>query len=583
MKRSLIFLLILLVVAGGLLYAADTVIRSQIEATLQQAQAEKQLSISSWEYDSLSRRLVLHDVKADFSSTGTGVPYLAREIRGDINLRALLHSIPQLDFLLPAQGYLTMLDAWQGTNVSHDSSSPDAGDCRLSVARMEGEGLAIPVAQFKKLRDGTETPDKALRQGVTRSLVLENVAFTFRQPHQPTYEMTLGKGRLEKWDMQGGIGSIYLEKCALRQEDSLALQLGTLTMTDLVPQAMEKLGSLKDMAQVWDTFIEDIPFTSLAVTDAEMRQPTDTFVLGGLDIVRAEGPRRLKQLAFRKMRLEGNGGEGSASIRLVDYAMRDLVLPDSALAKEFLLAVEDPRLFEAFLANHAPDKPFFSHMLLKDADCGLGGISVSLELLDTTWALEGDTQTLVSTIRNFLIPGSMLQAMPLPFALPGLKEIRLSMSSTQTLTNGESRHSGKIVADSLCELAYQHEAQGKSVLGPWTTLRHLDSRLTDKGLMAIIALNIAPDPAVAQMGMETLAQVVAENLPNGREALPALRTFIATPGELRLSITGDDWIPIQGDDPLWLLQLAPRLRLDATPGKNSLADLVAAQQAKAGN
>ena len=47
MKRSLIFLLILLVVAGGLLYAADTVIRSQIEATLQQAQAEKQLSIRS--------------------------------------------------------------------------------------------------------------------------------------------------------------------------------------------------------------------------------------------------------------------------------------------------------------------------------------------------------------------------------------------------------------------------------------------------------------------------------------------------------------------------------------------------------
>lgn len=584
MKRSLIFLLILLVVAGGLLYAADRAIRSHIDATLQQAQAEKQLSISSWEYDSLSRRLVLHDVRADFSSTEAGVPYLAREIRADINLRALLHAIPQLDFLLPAQGYLTLLDAWQGTDIQQAISSPDTGDCRLSVARMEGEGLAIPVAQFKKLRDGTETPDNALRQSATRSLVLENVAFTLRQPHQAAYEMTLGKGRLEKWDIQGGIGSIHLEKCALRQENTPPiLQLGSLAVNDLVPQALQKLAPLKDAAQVWDALIADIPFTSLAATDAEMRTPSETCALGGVDVVRADEPRRLKRLALRKVRLEGKSPRSTTKTRIDDYAVQDLVLPDSALATEFLLAADDPQLLERFLENHAPDAPLFSRSVLKNLSCDLNGISGSLELLENIWTQEKDTQTITSTVTNFLLPASALQASPLPVALPGLKELRLSMSGTQSLTRGDARFSGKVVADSLCELEYQYEAQGRSIIGPWTSLRHLDSRLTDKGLMAVIALNIDPNPAVAKMSMEALAQVIAENLPNGREALPALRTFIATPGELKLSITGDDWLPIQGNDPLWLLQLATRLRLDATPGKSSLADLVTAQQKKAEN
>ena len=140
-----------------------------------------------------------------------------------------------------------------------------------------------------------------------------------------------------------------------------------------------------------------------------------------------------------------------------------------------------------------------------------------------------------------------------------------------------------IQLDSLCDVEYVYEMRGKSILGPWTGLRHLDIRLTDKGLMPIVALNVDQDPAVAQMSMDTLAQMLAANLPNGAAVLPALKTFIATPGELKIGIAGDDWIPVQPDNPLWLLQLVTRLQVESTPGKSPLADLVKAQLEKAGN
>lgn len=581
MKRSLIFLLVLLVVVGGLLYAADRAVRSHLDAALRQAQAEKQLSLSSWEYDSLSRRLVLHDVRSNLFSPETAAPFTAREIRADINLRALLHTIPQLDFLLPGKSYLTLLDAWQGTDLAQDSSMPEAGDLRLRIARVEGEGLAIPVELFKTLRDGTAKPDSMLSRGAIRSLLLENMEMSQRLPHQPLCTVTLGKVGVEKWDMQNRIGSIRLEKSALRQENVLSLQLGTLTIADLAPHALKTLADLPDEAQTWDAAIRDIPFTSFAATDVAIRQNGGSLALGELEIVRAGEARRLERISFRKARLETPPREDIA-LRIEDYAVQDLLLPDSALLGKFLRAVREPQLFERFLAENAPESPLFSRSLLKNLHLGSGGMSLSLELLDNVWTLEQGTQTLASTMTNFLVPPSTLQARPLPFALPGLKEIRLSMSGTQTFAGGQSRFAGKIVADSLCELEYQYEMQSKGMLGPWTGLRHLDTRLTDKGLMAVVALNIDENPAVAQMGMETLAGVIAENLPGGKEMLPALRTFIATPGELKLSIAGDDWIPIQADNPLWLLQLATRLHMEATPGKSPLADLVRAQLNKAG-
>ena len=100
---------------------------------------------------------------------------------------------------------------------------------------------------------------------------------------------------------------------------------------------------------------------------------------------------------------------------------------------------------------------------------------------------------------------------------------------------------------------------------------------------ASVALVAALFGFLQYMFMDTLAQMLAANLPNGTAVLPALKTFIATPGELKIGITGDDWIPVQADNPLWLLQLVTRLQVESTPGKTPLADLVKARLEKAGN
>lgn len=580
MKRAITFLLVLLLVAGGLCYAVDTAIRTLLANGVQKIQDQKDASIASWEYDSFSRRLVLHDVRYPLPEKDATVT--AREVQATVSLRAALHSLSALDFLLSPQSYLTLLDAWQGTELSCEQTSPEGDRALLTIGRVEGDGLAISGEQFKKIRSGSRDLQETLTQLAVRSLLLEKTELNLIPQDKPDLKLTLDKGTLEKWDTQGRIGSIRLEKCALLKDDEPPLQMGSLTVTGLMPRTLEKLGGLEDAAQIWDALIEDIPFTSLAMTDADLPFSHETCRLGGFEIARAEKARSLKQISLRKLQLNvADAGGAPLDMRFDEFSIQDLALPESKLIEK-LRAVNDPYVLELFLAGVARE-PIFSHALIKSLNVSTNGIAVTMELLDNTWTQDQGTQTLTSTMTNFLIPTTLLAASPIPVKLPGLKELRFNASGTQTFTGEASRLEGKFTADSLCDVEYGYEMRGKSILGPWTGLRHLDIRLTDKGLMPIVALNVDQDPAVAQMSMDTLAQMLAANLPNGAAVLPALKTFIATPGELKIGITGDDWIPVQPDNPLWLLQLVTRLQVESTPGKSPLADLVKAQLEKTGN
>lgn len=581
MKRAITFLLVLLLAAGGLCYAVDTAIRTLLANGIQKIQDTRSASLASWEYDSFSRRIILHDVSYPLPEKGGTIT--AREVQATVSLRAALHALSALDFLLSSRSYLTLLDDWQGTELSHERVSPAGDRTLLTIGRMEGSGLAISGEQFKKFRNGSRDPQEALSQLAARLLLLEKIEVAWLPQDKPPHKLTLDKGVLEKWDTQGRIDSIRLEKCALLEDNTSPLQLGTLTVTGLLPRTLAKLGDLEDAAQLWDALIEDIPFSSLAMTDAELRRPGETCRLGGFEVSRADEARRLKLLAFRKILLEGMSDGSSIDARLDEFSVQDMALPGSSVVDELGRAAEDPDRLALFLADAIREKPLFSRALIKSLNIGLGGEAVTLELLDNTWVQEQGTQTLSTTLTNFLIPKTLLTAGHVPVVLPGLRELRLNASGTQSFAGETSRLTGKLTADSLCDLDYSYEMQGKGVLGPWTGLRHLDVRLTDKGLMPILALNLGTSPTAAQMGMETLAREVAENLPNGKAILPALTTFIATPGELKLSIPGDDWIPVQADNPLWLLQLVTRLHVEATPGKSSLVDLVKARQKTAEN
>lgn len=580
MKRAITFLLVLLLVAGGLCYAVDTAIRTLLANGIQKVQDKKNASIASWEYDSFSRRLVLHDVRYPLPEKDATVT--AREVQATVSLRAALHSLSALDFLLSSQSYLTLLDDWQGTEVSCEQSSPEGDRATLTIGRVEGDGLAILGEQFKKFRKGSRDLQEALTQIALRSLLLEKAELTWIQKDRPSRTLLLHKGMLEKWDTQGRIGSIRLEKCAVLEEGEPPLRMGSLTVTDLMPRTLVKLGGLEDGVQIWDALIEDIPFTSLAMTDVDLRASNETCHLGRFEIARAEKARRLKQISLQNLLLKTpDAGGAPLDMRFDEFSVQDLSLPASKLLGE-MRAVEDLDRLEVFLAGVAQE-PIFTRALIKSLNISTNGIAVALELLDNTWTQDQGTQTLTSTMTNFRIPTTLLAASPIPVKLPGLKELRFNASGTHTFTGEASRLEGKFTADSLCDLEYAYEMQGKSILGPWTGLRHLDIRLTDKGLMPIVALNVDQDPAVAQMSLDTLAQMLAANLPNGTAVLPALKTFIATPGELKIGITGDDWIPVQADNPLWLLQLVTRLQVESTPGKTPLADLVKARLEKAGN
>lgn len=582
MKRAITFLLVLILVAGGLCYAVDSAIRTLLANGIQKIQDRKNASLASWEYDSFSRRLVLHDVRYPLPEKNATIT--AREVQATVSLRAALHALSVLDFLLSPQSYLTLLDDWQGTELSHEQSSPEGDRVVLTFGRVEGTGLAISGEQFKNFRKGSRDLQEALTQIALRSLLLEKAELTWTPKNRSSRTLLLHKGMLEKWDTQGRIGSIRLEKCAVLKEGEPPLRMGSLTVTDLMPRTLKKLDDLEDAAQIWDALIEDIPFSSFAITDAELRRPRETYRLGGFEIARAEQARRLKQLSFQKLQLEEvNADDGvTLDMRLDEFNVQDLILPESKLLADLLHAVEAPERVEHFLIGMGRE-PLFSRALLKSLNISVDGIAVTLAQLDNIWTQDQGTQTLTSTMTDFLVPKTLLVASPIPIKLPGLKELRFNASGTQTFTGETSRLEGKFTADSLCDLEYAYEMQGKSILGPWTGLRHLDIRLTDKGLMPIAALNVDRDPAVAQMSMDALAQMLASNLLNGEEVLPALKTFIATPGELKIGIAGDDWIPVQNDNPLWLLQLMTRLQVEATPGKSPLADLVKAQLEKAGN
>lgn len=585
MKRAVIFLLVLLIAVAGLCYAADRAVRAQLAETLRQLQADKRVSLASWDYASFSRRLVLRDV--EYSSPEDGLTFTARELQAAISLRAILHAAPQLDFLLSPQGYLTLLDDWQGTDVTLRQNLADGAKNDCAIASVAGSTLAVSVEQFKNLRNASADAAAILRGCAFRSLKLEKPAFTWQEGQMAPTQMEAGVLELEKADIrQDLIGRILLTDLSCHAgEDSLRLK--ETTLTELRPVTIWEVFKKSSPDTFWEALFADLVCGTLQIKDGklEIAAPNDAsskpaYNFAMLEMTRGEKAGMLKQLVIDQVNLMLPPSAQLPTEIVVNFGRQELhdVLLAEAIA--FLKSDSLPWVDELMgrdrpVGEKRSFQPFFSRHLVKDIRLTFNEVTVTADQVETLWNAEGDTQNAANTITDLVIPMSVM-----PFVHIGLKELRCKFTERQSLNNGIVTASGSLTADGLCDLDYNVEGQMAGMFSPMNTFRHLDMRLTDKGLMALTALNIAEEPAVARMTMESMAQMLAANLPNGETLLPAVKTFIATPGELKIGIDGDEWIPIQAENPLWLLQLVTRLQLEAVPG-SPLEERVKAQREKA--
>lgn len=599
MKRAVIFLLVLLIAVGGLCYALDKTVRSHLADALRQAQDAKLISLASWEYDSLSRRLALHDVRSSAATDGGTLTLTAREVQADLSLRAILHGIPALDFLLSPQGYLTLLDDWRLTDVALRKTLPDGAEDDFAAPRATGTALAVTTEQFKNLRDGKLEPALALSQCAFRALRLEKPVFSQRLPHQRyPYKLEAEALELDKGDMrQDRIGGILLKDFSSTAGPD-ALRLKEMRLTDLRPATLLKAVGAASFEAMWDALSKDVPCTTLRISGSELFVPDDNgrpFSLCGFDsleLTRGENGHVLKLAAINQVRLTFPPSPSTPQVSLsiarsevkdLDLVGASLFIKDSSFAWAAMLDARTLTAQENKLAEIVLARPLFSRYLARDIRLSLDNLAASAEQVDTTWTMRDDTQSIASTLTNLVIPTSALSVCVPTVTFPGLKELRCNFTDQQSLTNGIATIKGKMVMDGLCDLTYGCEGRARNLFFQPNAFRHLDMRLTDKGLMAIAALNIDREPAIARMALESLAQIVTDNLPNGKTHLPALTTFINTPGELEIRLTGDEWIDFRqpGNELAVLEQLTRRLQLTATPGGASLAEAVKAQLEKA--
>lgn len=598
MKRAVVFLLVLLFAVGGLCYAVNKAVRANLADMLRQAQDDKIISLASWEYAPFSRCLVLHDVRHAVSAADGGtLAVTVREVRADLSLRAILHSVPALDFLLSPQGYLTLLDGWQLTDVTLRQTLPNGGEDDFAAPRATGAALAVTTEQFKNLRSGVMDQALALSHYAFRSLRLEKATLSQRQPHQPhPQKLEADVLELEKGDLrQGRIGGILLQGFSSTAGPDI-LRLKEMRLTDLRPATLLKAAETNSLEIIWNALSTDVPCTTLRIDGSELFVPDEDgrpFSICGFDsleLTRGEDGQTLKQLALNKVRLALPPTASTPQISL-DIARSEIhdfylagaspFIKEGPFAWAAVFDVQKQTAQDNKLAALVLDRPLFSRSLIRDIRLSLDNLAVSAEQMGITWTMQGDTQRTENTLTNLVIPTSTLFACVPTLTFPGLKELRCNFTDQQSLTNGILSVNSKIIMDGLCEVTYNCEGKTRNLIAPPSLFRHFAARLTDKGLMAVVALNIDRDPAVARMALESLAQIVTANLPNGAALLPALTTFIDRPGELGIRLTGDEWIDFRGNEHAMLEQLTRRLQLTATPGDTPLAEVVEAQLKKA--
>ena len=259
---------------------------------------------------------------------------------------------------------------------------------------------------------------------------------------------------------------------------------------------------------------------------------------------------------------------------IASLEIRDLLLP-TADQWQLLAEADESEALQSLLQEFYAEQPAFSLLTLSGLTVRNRPVTLlSLQELRMDWLQDGDSQTLGSSLRDLSIPVSVLRLL-LPVNLPGMDALHINGNGTVRCAEGLGHVTGSVNVESVAGLSYAYDMPTASVLGTVADeISNLDMTLTDKGLMALIAVNISPDAATSRMILSAGTAALNDGSDNGAAMMQALQDFIARPGSLHL--TSQPGVPLflfSASDPASQLSL---LRLTATPGPRTLEALVEA-------
>lgn len=352
--------------------------------------------------------------------------------------------------------------------------------------------------------------------------------------------------------------SFYVKKGILRQ---VTLPVGTFR------------DGLQNMPDVTDTLLGQFSTSDMQLQDVQQHRESRNELLSSLSC----SSLRLSQVSARRIqsvRAQGLVLElDDMQARADALESRDLILPTPELMR-LVSEASQPEEIQQLLQEFYAEQPAFS--LLKFSDAALldqQRLMLSLGEIQLDWLQDGAAQILGSSLRDLNIPALVIQSL-LPVKLPGLDALHINGNGTIRCADGLAHTTGSLTVDSVAGLAYSYDVPSAGVLVTrQDNLSNLDMTLTDKGLMALIALNISPDAATSRMILSAGTVALNDGSEHGAAVSQALQTFIARPGTLRLTSQPDTPLSLAGADAGSLL---PLLHLTATPGPRTLESLVEA-------
>ncbi len=260
---------------------------------------------------------------------------------------------------------------------------------------------------------------------------------------------------------------------------------------------------------------------------------------------------------------------------IASLEIRDLLLP-TADQWRLLAEADDSEALQSLLLEFYAEQPAFSLLTLSGLTvCSRPITLLSLQELRLDWLQDGDSQTLRSSLRDLSIPVSVMRLLLPPVNMPGIDALHINGNGTVRCAEGLGHVTGSVNVESVAGLSYAYDMPTASVPGTVADeICNLDMTLTDKGLMALIAVNISPDAATSRMILSAGTAALNDGSDNGAAMMQALQDYIARPGTLHL--TSQPGVPLllfSASDPASQLSL---LRLTATPGPRTLEALVEA-------
>ncbi|WP_288229378.1 hypothetical protein [uncultured Desulfovibrio sp.] len=291
--------------------------------------------------------------------------------------------------------------------------------------------------------------------------------------------------------------------------------------------------------------------------------------------------RSLKEATLADMQVRIDGQDVQSLDRL---NLRDILLPEEDQLRRFAqlsaAPVPDEKALQALTREiFAANAPLFRELRLTGLTSALPQGNVELEHFGFDW-LSNTPSRYRLTLSGLTVP---MAALGDSLALPGLDALRLDADiSVEGREQDTILEKGAVKAAELGDLRYSlllsGPAEGMDLRQALLSQHYGDISLhfDDHGLMARLALSLAPDQRAAAVLGKGIDNFCAGNAPENTAIADALKTFADRPGSLDINSAKGEFhsLPevlgaLQAGNPGLLFRVAAR------PGEESLAQQMA--------